>query len=102
MFSSYTAPSSLKLAVHSSPAINATWRPPANSQSLAYYIKYSSPLTGQNTLTTRATALALIGLHPHEQYNVSVQARNRAGLSLPVYATAKTFSDSESLCSTSR
>jgi hypothetical protein len=87
------APSGLKLAVHSSTAINATWRAPANSQSLAYYIKYSSPLTGQNTLITRATALALTGLHPHEQYNISVQARNRAGLSLPVYATDKTYSD---------
>ena len=102
MFSSYTAPSSLKLTAHSSTAINATWRPPANSQSLTYYIKYSSPLTGQNTLTTGATALALTGLHPHEQYNISVQATNRAGLSLPVYAAVKTYSDSESLCSTSR
>ena len=93
----FTAPSGMTLVVHSSTAINATWTPPANSHLLAYYIKYSSPLTGQNTLTTRATALALTGLHPHEQYNITVQARNRAGLSLPVYATVKTYSDSESL-----
>ena len=92
-----TAPSGMALVVQSSTAMNVTWRPPANSQSLSYYIKYSSPLTGQNTLTTRATALALTGLHPHQQYNITVQARNRAGLSLPVYATAKTYSDSESL-----
>ena len=85
--------------MHSSTAINGTWRAPANSQLLTYYIKYSSLLTNSYTLTTRATALALTGLHPHEQYNISVQARNRAGLSLPVYATAKTYSDSESLCS---
>ena len=100
MYSLFTDPIALKLTVHSSTAINATWRAPANSQSLAYYIKYSSPLTGQNTLTTGATALALTGLHPHEKYNISVQARNRAGLSLPVYATVKTYSDSECLCST--
>ena len=44
---------------------------------------------------TVSTNMTLTGLHPYEEYTISVQAGNRAGLSVPVIDTARTHSDSE-------
>ena len=45
--------------------------------------------------STTSTTLNLTGLHPYEEYTISVQAGNRAGLSVPVTGTARTNSDGE-------
>ena len=49
-------------------------------------------------VSTDETSLTLTGLHPYEEYTISVQAGNKGGLSVPVTGTARTYSDSE-LCS---
>ena len=68
--------------------ITVTWTAPTNHQSLVYHVNYSSPLTGQNSTTTSDTTLTLTGLHPYEEYTISVQAGNKGGLSVPVTGTA--------------
>ena len=45
--------------------------------------------------STLDTTLTLTGLHPYEEYTISVQAGNEGGLSVPVTGTARTYSDSE-------
>ena len=45
--------------------------------------------------STTFTTLNLTGLQPFEEYTISVQAGNRAGLSVPVTGTARTDSDGE-------
>ena len=77
-------------------AVTTTWTAPTNHQSLVYHVNYSSPLTGQNYSTsTSDTTLTLTGLHPYEEYTISVQAGNKGGLSVPVTGTARTYSESE-------
>ena len=71
-------------------AITVTWTAPTNHQSLVYHVNYSSPLTGQNSTATSDTTLTLTGLHPYEDYTISVQAGNKEGLSVPVTGTAMT------------
>ena len=78
-----------------SKVVTTTWTAPTNNQSLVYHVNYSSPLTGQNSTTTSDTTLTLAGLHPYEEYTISVQAGNKGGLSVPVNGTARTYSDSE-------
>ena len=46
-------------------------------------------------ISSRSTTLTLTDLHPYEEYTISVQAGNRAGLSVPVTGTARTYSDGE-------
>ena len=48
-----------------------------------------------NIEPTTSTTLTLTGLHPYEEYTISVQAGNRAGLNVPVTGTARTYSDGE-------
>ena len=64
-----------------------------------YHINYSSPFSNWNQPTILPTSNAkpytLTGLHPYEEYTISLQAGNRAGLSVPVTGTARTYSDSE-------
>ena len=70
--------------------ITVTWTAPTNNQSLVYNVNYSSPMTGRNSTTTSDTTLTLTGLHPYEEYTISVQAGNKGGLSVPVNGTART------------
>ena len=84
-----TAPTRLVLEA-TSRAITVTWTAPTNHKSLVYHVNYSSPLTGQNSTTTSDTTLTLTGLHPYEEYTISVQAGNEGGLSVPVTGTART------------
>ena len=76
-------------------AVTTTWTAPTNHQSLVYHVNYSSPLTGQNSTSTSDTTLTLTGLHPYEEYTISVQAGNKGGLSVPVNGTVRMYSDSE-------
>ena len=46
-------------------------------------------------MSSTFTTLTLTGLHPYEEYTISVQAGNRAGLSVPVTGTARTYSDGQ-------
>ena len=68
------------------------WSPPPNSDRspLTYHVNY----TGISR-STSDTTLTLTGLHPYEEYSISVQAGNEGGLSVPVAGTARTYSDSE-------
>ena len=76
----------------SSTSINVRWSPPPNSDRLplTYHVNY----TGMSR-STSDTTLTLTGLHPYEEYTISVQAGNEGGLSVPVTGTARTYSDSE-------
>ena len=84
-----TAPTRLVLEA-TSRAITVTWTAPTNHQSLVYHVNYSSPLTGRNSTTTSDTTLTLTGLHPYEEYSISVQAGNKGGLGLLVTGTTRT------------
>ena len=88
----YTAPGLVTRIPLSSTSINVRWSPPPNSDRLplTYYVNY----TGMSRSTSNTT-LTLTGLHPYEEYTISVQAGNKAGLSVPVTGTARTYSDSE-------
>ena len=89
-----TAPTRLLLEAMSR-AVTTTWTAPTNHKSLVYHVNYSSPLAGQNSTTTSGTTLILTGLHPYEEYTISVQAGNKGGLSVPETGTTRTYSDSE-------
>ena len=93
----FSAVSNVRLSVVSSKSLNIFWKVPEHSNSLMYHINYSSPFSNRNQLTILTTSHAynLTGLHPYEEYTISVQAGNRAGLSVPVTGTARTSSDSE-------
>ena len=84
------------LTTLSSTSIKVQWTPPPNSDrlTLTYHVRYTG--MGRSRSTT-STTLTLSGLHPYEEYTISVQAGNRAGLSVPVTGTARTYSDSEHL-----
>ena len=76
----------------SSTSIKVQWTPPPNSYRLplTYHVNYT-----EMSNSTKSTTLTLTGLQPYEEYTISVQAGNRAGLSVPVNGTARTYSDSE-------
>ena len=80
----------------SSKSISVEWKDPEHSNSLMYHVNYSFPMSKANTrISSISTTLILTGLHPYEEYTISVQAGNRAGLSVPVTDTARTYSDGE-------
>ena len=56
----------------------------------------------QHTILSSSNVHTLTGLHPYEEYTISVQAGNRAGLSVPVTGTARTYSDGEHIIIFSR
>ena len=86
------APHNVSLTTLSSTSIKVQWTPPPNSDRLplTYHVNY----TGMSRSTT-STTLTLTGLHPYEEYTISVQAGNRAGLSVTVNGTARTYSNSK-------
>ena len=88
----HTAPDLVTPTPLSSTSINVRWSPPPNSDRLplTYHVNY----TGMSR-STSDTTLTLTGLHPYEEYTISVQAGNKGGLSAPVTGTARTYSDSE-------
>ena len=88
----HTAPGLIARTPLSSTSINVRWSPPPNSDRspLTYHVNY----TGMSR-STSDTTLTLTGLHPYEEYTISVQAGNKGGLSVPVTGTARTYSDSE-------
>ena len=88
----YTAPDLVTPTSLSSTSINVLWSPPPNSDRLplTYHVNY----TGMSRNTPNTT-LTLTGLHPYEEYTISIQAGNKGGLSVPVTGTARTYSDSE-------
>ena len=88
----HTAPGLDTPTPFSSTSINVQWSPPPNSDRLplTYHFNY----TGMSR-STSDTTLTLTGLHPYEEYTISVQAGNKGGLSVPVTGTARTYSDSE-------
>ena len=88
----YIAPITVTPTPFNSTSINVQWSPPPNSDRLplTYHVNY----TGMSRSTSNTT-LTLTGLHPYEEYTISVQAGNKGGLSVPVTGTARTFSDSE-------
>ena len=91
ILNSHSAPLVI-LTTLSSTSIKVQWTPPPNSDRLplTYHVNY----TGLSRSTT-STTLTLTGLHPYEEYTISVQAGNRVGLSVPVNGTARTYSDGE-------
>ena len=88
----YLEPSAIGISTLSSTSIKVQWTPPPNSDRLplTYHVNY----TGMSRSTT-STTLTLTGLHPYEEYTISVQAGNDGGLSAPVTGTARTYSDGE-------
>ena len=91
-FIHYTAPDLVTPTTLSSTSIRVQWSPPPNSDRLplTYHVNY----TGMSR-STSDTTLTITGLHPYEEYTISVQAGNEGGLSVPVTGTARTYSDSE-------
>ena len=91
-FIQYTAPGPVIPTPLSSTSINVQWIRPPNSDRLplTYHVNY----TGMSR-SASDTTLSLTGLHPYEEYTISVQAGNKGGLSVPVTGTARTYSDSE-------
>ena len=88
----HTAPVVVTGTPLSSTSINVRWNPPPNSDQLP--LTYNVNYTGMSR-STSDTTLTLTGLHPYEEYTISVQAGNKGGLSVPVTGTARTYSDSE-------
>ena len=87
----HTAPL-VTLTSLSSTSVKVQWTPPPNSDQLplTYHVNH----TGMSRSTT-FTTLTITGLHPYEEYTISVQAGNRAGLSVPVTGTTRTYSYGE-------
>ena len=90
----YTAPGLVTRTPLSSTSINVRWIPPPNSDQLPLTYHVMIKYTGMSRSTSNTT-LTLTGLHPYEEYTISVQAGNKGGLSVPVTGTAMTYSDSE-------
>ena len=96
-YSHFSAVYHLRLSVVSSRSISIGWQDSEHSNSLMYHINYTSPMSNNNqhTILSSSNDHTLIGLHPYEEYTISVQAGNRAGLSAPVTGTARMYSDGE-------
>ena len=91
-FIQYTAPDLDTSTPLSSTSINVRWSPPPNSDQLplTYHVNYTVM-----SRYTSDTIMTLTGLHPYEEYTISIQAGNKGGLSVSVTGTARTYSDSE-------
>ena len=89
------AVSHILLSTVSANSIVLKWKAPARNNLLTYHVNYGFPMNSSNFERTASTTLTLTGLHPYEEYTISVQAGNRAGLSVPVTGTARTYSDGE-------
>ena len=70
-----------------------TWTPPPNAKRLplTYHVGYSSEFTTEGSNSTTELSLILTGLHPFDEYTVTVEAENLAGNSGPLYKSVRTW-----------
>ena len=89
-----SVPGNLILQVLSSTFIKVVWTPPPNAERLPliYHIGYSSEFTGRMSTPTTQLSLVLTGLHPFDEYTVTVEAENNGGRGRPVVKKATTLS----------
>ena len=90
----YSVPGNLILQVISSTSIRVTWTTPPNAQRLplTYHVGYSSEFTVRMSTSTTELSLILSGLHPFDEYTVTVEAENNGGRGHPVVRQATTLS----------
>ena len=89
----HSDPRDLVLQVLSSTSIRVTWSPPPNAERLplTYHVGYSSEFTAERSTATTEQSLVLTGLHPFNDYTVTVEAENLAGNSGPLYKNIRTW-----------
>ena len=90
----HSGPRNLILQVISSTSIRVTWTPPSNAEQLplTYHVGYFSEFTVERSTQTTELSLILTGLHPFDEYTVSVEAENNGGRGRPVVRKATTLS----------
>ena len=88
-----SVPGNLILQVISSTSIRVTWTPPPNAERLplTYHVGYSSEFTVRMSATTTELSLVLTGLHPFDEYTVTVEAENKGGNSGSLYKSVRTW-----------
>ena len=71
-----------------------TWTPPPNAERLplTYHVGYFSEFTVKMSASTTELSLVLTGLHPFDEYTVTVEAENNGGRGRPVVRKATTLS----------
>ena len=89
----HSVPKDLVLQVLSSTSIRVTWTPPPNADRLplTYHVGYSSEFTIRMSTSTTELSLVLTGLHPFDEYTVTVEAENLAENSGPLYKSVRTW-----------
>ena len=89
----HSGPRNLILQVMSSTSIRVTWTTPHNAQRLplTYHVGYSSEFTTEMSTSTTELSLILTGLHPFDEYTVTVEAENKGGNSGPLYKSVRTW-----------
>ena len=71
-----------------------TWTPPPNAERLplTYHVGYFSEFTAERSTPTTELSLVLTGLHPFDEYTVTVEAENNGGRVGPVVRKTTTLS----------
>ena len=71
-----------------------TWTPPPNAERLplTYHVGYSSDFTTERSNSTTNLSLILTGLHPFDEYTVTVEAENNGGKGGHIVRQATTLS----------
>ena len=89
----HSGPRNVILQVVSSTSIRVTWTPPPNAERLplTYHVGYSSEFTAERSTPTTELSLVLTGLHPFDEYTVTVEAENNGGRGGPVVRKATTL-----------
>ena len=81
----FVAPASVSVQEKSAHSIKVSWTlaPTASSVNVTYYINASSPTyqTVRRSVTDPDREVVLSGLHPFDEYYITVQAGNPGGLS---------------------
>ena len=90
----HSVPRNLILQVLSSTSIRVTWTTPPNAERLplTYHVGHSSEFTADRSTSTKELSLILTGLHPFDEYTVTVEAENNGGRGGPVVRKATTLS----------
>ena len=90
----HSVPGNLFLKVLSSTSIRVTWTPPPNAERLplTYHVGYSWEFTTDRSTPTTELSLVLTGLHPFDEYTVTVEAENNGRRGQPIVKKATTLS----------
>ena len=90
----HSVPGNLFLQVLSSTSFRVTWTTPPNAERLPliYHVSYFSEFTVERSTSTTELSLVLTGLHPFDEYTVTVEAENKGGRGGPVVEKATTLS----------